>query len=85
MKQITRFAILTTLLVGSAYAASQRYGALYTFECNGSQFQRSGPCPDGGRPDSLIRGSDGNFYGVAQGVDGRRFSTQRRDGVLAYA
>jgi hypothetical protein len=66
MKQITRFAILTTLLVGSAYAASQRYGALYTFECNGSQFQRSGPCPDGGRPDSLIRGSDGNFYGVAQ-------------------
>lgn len=60
------FTLLITLLAGSAFAASAQFSALYTFTCTGSQFERSGPCPQGGRPDSLIQGSDGNFYGAAQ-------------------
>lgn len=59
-------AVSLTLIAGSAYAAGDQFSALYTFACNGSQFQRVGPCPQGGRPDSLIQGTDGNFYGAAQ-------------------
>lgn len=59
-------AVLFALLAGSACAAGTQYAAVYTFTCNGSQFQRTGPCPNGGRPDALIQGSDGNFYGAAQ-------------------
>lgn len=65
MKKIS-LAALFALLAGSAYAAGPQFAAVYTFSCNGSQLERSGPCPDGGRPDSLIQGSDGNFYGAAQ-------------------
>jgi uncharacterized repeat protein (TIGR03803 family) len=58
--------ILIALLASSALAANPQAVAVYTFTCTGSQFQRNGPCPSGGRPDSLIQGSDGNFYGAAQ-------------------
>jgi len=58
--------ILVGLLASSAYAASPQPVAVYTFTCNGNAFERIGSCPDGGRPDSLIQGSDGNFYGAAQ-------------------
>jgi len=54
------------LIAVSASAAGDQFSALYTFTCNGSQFQRVGPCPQGGRPDSLIQGTGGNFYGAAQ-------------------
>ncbi len=59
-------AVLFVVLAGSACAASDQFTALYTFTCDGSKLNRSGPCPRGGRPDSLIQGSDGNFYGAAQ-------------------
>jgi uncharacterized repeat protein (TIGR03803 family) len=51
---------------GSAYGASDQFTAIYTFECSGNQFQRSGSCAQGASPDSLVQGSDGNFYGAAQ-------------------
>jgi uncharacterized repeat protein (TIGR03803 family) len=50
----------------SISAAAQQPVAVYTFECTGNAFERSGSCPQGGRPDSLLQGSDGNFYGTAQ-------------------
>jgi hypothetical protein len=58
--------LLLTLFATSTLAANPQPVAVYTFLCNGGQFQRSGPCPNGGRPDALILGSDGNFYGAAQ-------------------
>ena len=58
--------VLLALLAGSAYAASDQFTPVHTFDCSGSQFQRSGSCPQGGRPDALVQGSDGNFYGAAQ-------------------
>ncbi len=57
---------LLALLALSAYAAGQTPVAVHTFICNGSAFQRSGSCLQGGRPDSLIQGSNGTFYGAAQ-------------------
>jgi uncharacterized repeat protein (TIGR03803 family) len=58
--------VLFGLLAGSAYAANPQFTAVYTFTCAGNPFERIGQCPQGGRPDSLIQGSDGNFYGAAQ-------------------
>jgi hypothetical protein len=58
--------MLFTLLASSAIAANPKPVAIYTFTCNGNPSQRTGRCPEGGRPDSLIEGSDGNFYGAAQ-------------------
>jgi uncharacterized repeat protein (TIGR03803 family) len=58
--------VLLALLAVHAYAATPQPTAVYTFICNSNGFQGSGPCPQGGRPDSLIQGSDGNFYGAAQ-------------------
>jgi uncharacterized repeat protein (TIGR03803 family) len=57
---------LVGLLAISAVAVSQEPTAVYTFICNGSASLRIGNCPQGGRPDSLIQASDGNFYGAAQ-------------------
>ncbi|MGA9355559.1 MAG: choice-of-anchor tandem repeat GloVer-containing protein [Terriglobales bacterium] len=56
-------AVLAVLITCAAYAAAQQPVPVYTFVCNGPQFQ--GTCPNGGVPTSLIQGSDGNFYGTA--------------------
>jgi uncharacterized repeat protein (TIGR03803 family) len=53
------------LLAASAYAASPKPVVVFTFICTSTGLG-SGSCPNGGRPDSLIQGSDGNFYGAAQ-------------------
>jgi uncharacterized repeat protein (TIGR03803 family) len=55
-----------SLLIASITAAGQTPSAVFTFECSGNVFERSGSCPQGGRPDTLIQGADGNFYGTAQ-------------------
>jgi uncharacterized repeat protein (TIGR03803 family) len=52
-------------LLASCYAASSQPVSI-TFTCQGSPLQRIGPCPNGGIPYSLLQGSDGNFYGIAQ-------------------
>lgn len=67
MKRRFSIALCIVLVTGlCAFAGSPAPVALHTFACTGSAFQRSGPCPGGGRPNSLIIGSDGNFYGAAQ-------------------
>lgn len=58
--------VLFALLAGSAYAAGPTFTAVYTFTCNGSKFQRTGSCPEGGRAGALSLGSDGSLYGAAQ-------------------
>ncbi len=66
MTRTLRLGILLTLLAGTVYTAGQQPTAVYTFSCNGKQLLREGSCPEGGRPDSLIQGADGKFYGSAQ-------------------
>src|ERR1700674_250315 len=66
MKRALLFAAVLVLFASFANAAIPQPVAVYTFICNGNQFFRNGSCPQGGRPDSLIQGSDGNFYGAAQ-------------------
>ncbi len=56
---------LVVLLAGSAFAANSPV-PVYTFICNGTPFQRTGACPEGGRAGYITLGSDGNFYGAAQ-------------------
>jgi len=56
---------VVALLVSSAFAGNNPV-AVYTFVCNGNAVLRIGGCPNGGRPNSLIQASDGNFYGAAQ-------------------
>ncbi len=52
------------LLVTGAFAASAQPAQLVALACFGvAQFQN---CPSGGRPDNVIRASDGNFYGVSE-------------------
>jgi uncharacterized repeat protein (TIGR03803 family) len=64
MKGKLYLVVLSALLAcTAAYAAEPQPVVAFAFICAGS-FQ--GPCPNGGRPDSLIQGSDGNFYGNAQ-------------------
>jgi hypothetical protein len=50
------------LLASSALAVGQQAVVAFDFVCNGS---KTGPCPDGASPNSLIQASDGNFYGTA--------------------
>jgi len=57
---------LTTLLTLAAYGAGPQPVVTYTFLCTDTAFLGAGPCPQGGRPDSLIQGSDGNFYGTTE-------------------
>lgn len=49
-----------------ALAAGSPPVVAHTFTCTGNASLRIGTCPGGGRPDSLIQGSDGNFYGTSQ-------------------
>jgi uncharacterized repeat protein (TIGR03803 family) len=56
---------LVVLLAGSAFATNSPV-PVYTFICNGTAFQRTGACPEGGRAGYITLGSDGNFYGAAQ-------------------
>jgi uncharacterized repeat protein (TIGR03803 family) len=62
MKKTVLPALAALFLAASAFAANSHAVASHTFLCNGSTF---GPCPEGGSPNSLIQGSDGNFYGTA--------------------
>src|SRR5580700_5172168 len=64
MKRKFAFAASLILLAESAYAAAPQPVVVNTFICNGNA--GIGSCPNGGRPDSLIQGSDGNLYGAAQ-------------------
>jgi uncharacterized repeat protein (TIGR03803 family) len=57
---------LATLFASFAYAATPQPVPVYTFVCKGNPNLRIGTCAQGGRPDALIQGSDGNFYGAAQ-------------------
>lgn len=66
MKIRLGFVVVVLLLAGSAYAASNQPVPLYTFTCTGNAALRLGPCPNGGRPFSLIQSTDGNFYGAAE-------------------
>jgi hypothetical protein len=66
MKETLPIVLLLAVLARSAGAAEPQPAAVHTFTCNGSQSVGMGPCPNGGRPNSLILGSDGNFYGAAQ-------------------
>ncbi|HKH99610.1 MAG TPA: choice-of-anchor tandem repeat GloVer-containing protein [Candidatus Sulfotelmatobacter sp.] len=59
------FALLA-LFTGAASAASSQPVVSHTFVCNGNAIQRTGPCPNGNGINSLIQGSDGNFYGTAE-------------------
>ena len=54
------------LLSMPALAAGTQPVEVHTFACTGNVALRIGKCPDGGRPDSIVQGSDGNFYGTAQ-------------------
>jgi len=55
-----------TALVISTYASTPQPVPMYTFACTGNAFERTGTCSNGGRPDSLLQGTDGIFYGTAQ-------------------
>ncbi len=66
MKEKLTLAIFFALLAGAASAGNLQPVVVETFECSGSKALRIGPCPEGGRPVSLIQGADGNFYGAAQ-------------------
>ena len=66
MKSTLALLVALFFFAACAYATGQTPTAVYTFICNGSAFLRIGNCPQGGRPDSLIQASNGNFYGAAQ-------------------
>lgn len=65
MKLWMSLAFLSLLFTSSAFAADT-FTPIFTLACNGSQFHRTGPCPDGGRAGALSMGTDGNFYGATQ-------------------
>jgi uncharacterized repeat protein (TIGR03803 family) len=64
MKPITRLFIFLALLASFVCTVSAQPVPAYTFTCTGDQ--QGSPCPDGGRPYTILQGSDGNFYGTAE-------------------
>jgi hypothetical protein len=65
MKRNVWFAVIFGLSIGSAAgAANPEPVAVYTFTCKGNT-AGGARCPDGGRPDWVIQGSDATFYGAA--------------------
>jgi uncharacterized repeat protein (TIGR03803 family) len=63
--------MLLVALVVFAAGQAARAGNLqptpvYTFLCHGDVELRNGKCPQGGRPDGLLVGSDNKLYGIAQ-------------------
>ena len=54
-------AVWVMVLIAGSASASSRATIAFSFVCNGKTF---GACPNGGSPNSLIQGSDGNFYGT---------------------
>jgi uncharacterized repeat protein (TIGR03803 family) len=80
MKRNVLFAVLFGLPIGSAaHAANPQTVPVYTFTCKGTTLA-GGYCPDGGRPDWIIQGSDGNFYGAAW--DSQEGSSQPTGGTI---
>jgi len=80
MKTQVSFALLFGLLLGPAvHAASPQPVPVYTFTCKGS-LTFGGICPNGGRPDAILQGSDGNFYGAAW--DSQEGSSQPYGGTI---
>ena len=65
MKNQFALSLLLSLLTSSLYAAGPQLAAIHTFECKGNP-TFGGTCGQGGRPDYLLQGSDGNLYGTAQ-------------------
>ena len=65
MRHNLTLTFLISLLISSASAASPQVAAVHTFECKGNP-TFGGTCAQGGRPDYLLEGSDGNLYGTAQ-------------------
>jgi uncharacterized repeat protein (TIGR03803 family) len=64
MKRNIHVAVFFALLACFVCAANAQPVPVYTFTCTGTQ--GVGPCPDGGRPYTVLQGSDGNFYGTAE-------------------
>ena len=80
MKRNFGSAVLFGLLIGSAaHAANPLPVPLFTFTCKGKG-TFGGHCPSGGRPDWIIQGSDGNFYGAAW--DSQEGSSQPQGGTI---
>ncbi len=59
MSSRTLCAMLMAFAASTAFAANPQAVAVHTFACPGN-------CKNGAIPRSLLQGSDGNFYGVAQ-------------------
>src|SRR5208282_4144045 len=64
MKRNIHLAVFFALLACFVCAANAQPVPVYTFTCTGTQ--GVGPCPDGGRPYTVVQGSDGNFYATAE-------------------
>jgi uncharacterized repeat protein (TIGR03803 family) len=70
-KKIRSFTSVMILVLGLPLAAvtahSQTINQLFAFTC--TRGTQGDTCPQGARPDIIIQGSDGNFYGAAQVTD----------------
>lgn len=66
MKRTFPLAVVIALLASCAFAAGPKPVVAYTFACKGDPSLMVGTCPEGNVPNSLIQGSDGNFYGTAE-------------------
>jgi len=80
MKRNVGSTVLFGMFIGSvAQAANPLPVPVFTFTCDGNGAGR-GHCPNGGRPDWIIQGSDGNFYGAAW--DSLEGSSQPQGGTI---